>query len=78
MKNNLANFSLRLGSSTLFVLVISLAAISLKAQILLQHLHITDQAELSKVEEWVLSQGAEESIAPELALYSELGMTGSQ
>ena len=33
----------------------------------------SDQAELSKVEEWVLSQGAEESIAPELAAILGLG-----
>src|SRR6266700_7464843 len=32
-----------------------------------------DQAELSKVEEWVLSQGAVESIAPELAAILGLG-----
>src|SRR5213075_991485 len=32
-----------------------------------------DQAELSKVEEWVLSQGTEESIAPELAAILGLG-----
>src|SRR5947207_13072398 len=31
------------------------------------------QAELSKAEEWVLSQGAEESIAPELAAILGLG-----
>jgi len=31
------------------------------------------QAELSKVEEWVLSQGAKESIAPELAAILGLG-----
>jgi hypothetical protein len=31
------------------------------------------QAELSKVEEWVLSQGTEESIAPELAAILGLG-----
>jgi hypothetical protein len=31
------------------------------------------QAELSKVEEWVVSQGAEESIAPELAAILGLG-----
>src|ERR1043166_9149028 len=31
------------------------------------------QAELSKVEEWVLSQGAAESIAPELAAIFGLG-----
>jgi hypothetical protein len=33
----------------------------------------SDQAELSKVEEWVLSQGAEESIAPELAAILGVG-----
>jgi len=33
----------------------------------------SDQAELSKVEEWVLSQGAEQSIAPELAAILGLG-----
>src|SRR6266536_6425148 len=32
-----------------------------------------DQAELSKVEEWVLSQGTVESIAPELAAILGLG-----
>src|SRR5215468_9578168 len=32
-----------------------------------------DQADLSKVEEWVLSQGAAESIAPELAAILGLG-----
>jgi hypothetical protein len=32
-----------------------------------------EQAELSKVEEWVLSQGTEESIAPELAAILGLG-----
>jgi hypothetical protein len=35
--------------------------------------HYSDQAELSKVEEWVLSQGAEQSIAPELAAILGLG-----
>jgi hypothetical protein len=33
----------------------------------------SDQAELSKVEEWVLSQGIEESIAPELAAILGIG-----
>src|SRR2546430_13716020 len=33
----------------------------------------SDQAELSKVEEWVLSQGAVESIAPELAAILGVG-----
>ena len=33
----------------------------------------SDQAELSKVEEWVLSQGTVESIAPELAAILGIG-----
>jgi hypothetical protein len=33
----------------------------------------SEQAELSKVEQWVLSQGTEESIAPELAAILGLG-----
>jgi hypothetical protein len=33
----------------------------------------SDQAELSKVEEWVLSQGTVESIAPEIAAILGLG-----
>ena len=35
--------------------------------------HFAEQAELSKVEEWVLSQGIAESIAPELAAILGLG-----
>jgi hypothetical protein len=35
--------------------------------------HYSDRAELSKVEEWVLSQGTAESIAPELAAILGLG-----
>src|SRR6266576_5193410 len=35
--------------------------------------HYSDQAELSKVEEWALSQGAVESIAPELAAILGVG-----
>ena len=35
--------------------------------------HYSDQVELSKVEEWVLSQGATESIAPELAAILGVG-----
>src|SRR6266480_5181699 len=35
--------------------------------------HFSDQTELSKVEEWVLSQGVAESIAPELAAILGLG-----
>jgi hypothetical protein len=74
MKNNLANFFVEaLVRSTLFVLVISLAAIQLKAQHPTPTSPYSDQAELSKVEEWVLSQGAVESIAPELAAIFGIG-----
>src|SRR6266568_7601770 len=59
--------------STLFGFVISLAAITLKAQNPAPTLPYSDQAELSKVEEWVLSQGAVESIAPEIAATLGLG-----
>ena len=47
-------------------------AVTLKAQGLAPTPH-SDQAELSKVEEWVLSQGTAESIAPELAAILGLG-----
>ena len=38
--------------------------------------HYSDQADLSKVEEWVLSQGIAQSIAPELAAILGLGSDG--
>ena len=59
--------------STLFVFVISLAAITLKAQNPASTPPYSDQAELSKVEEWVLSQGTGASIAAELAAILGLG-----
>src|SRR5436190_20050425 len=59
--------------STLFVFVISLAAITLKAQNPVPTPPYSDQTELSKVEEWVLSQGTEASIAPEIAAALGLG-----
>ena len=59
--------------STLFVFVISLAAIALKAQNPAPTPPYSDQAELSKVEEWVLSQGTVESIAAEIAATLGLG-----
>src|SRR5437870_12600366 len=59
--------------STLFVFVISLATITLKAQNPAPTPPYSDQAELSKVEEWVLSQGTAASIAPELAAILGLG-----
>ena len=48
-------------------------AVTLKAQSLAPTPSYSDQGELSKAEEWVLSQGAVESIAPELAAILGLG-----
>ena len=63
-KNNLARS---------FVAALVLIPIALLAQGLTPTPPYADQAELSKVEEWVLSQGAVESIAPELAAILGLG-----
>jgi hypothetical protein len=74
MKKNLAKFFIAaLVRFTLFVLVMSLAAIPLKAQNHAPTPPYSDQAELSKVEEWVLSQGTVESIAAEIAATLGLG-----
>jgi len=59
--------------STLFVFVISLATITLKAQNPAPTPPYSDQADLSKVEELVLSQGTVESIAAEIAATLGLG-----
>src|SRR6266446_8257692 len=64
MKKNLARS---------FVAALVLIPIALLAQNLAPTPHYPDQAELSKVEEWVLSQGIAESIAPELAAILGLG-----
>ncbi len=74
MKKILARFFIAaLVRSTLFVLVMSLAVITLKAQNPAPTPAYSDQADLSKVEEWVLSQGAVESIAAEIAATLGLG-----
>ena len=74
MKKNMAKFFIAaLVRSTLFVFVISLAAITLKAQNPAPTPPYSGQAELSKVEEWVTSQGAVESIAAEIAATLGLG-----
>jgi hypothetical protein len=54
-------------SGKLLFAVLALIPVALLAQGLAPTPRYSDQGELSKVEEWVLSQGAEESIAPELA-----------
>jgi hypothetical protein len=56
-----------------FVAALVLFPIALFAQSLVPTPSYSGQAELSKVEEWVLSQGAVESIAPELAAILGLG-----
>src|SRR5437762_4781639 len=51
----------------------ALIPIALLAQSLAPTPPYADQAELSKVAEWVLSQGTQESIAPEMAAIFGLG-----
>ena len=51
----------------------TLIPIALSAQSLAPTPPYADQAELSKVAEWVLSQGTQESIAPEMAAIFGLG-----
>ena len=60
-------------SSKLLFAALALIPVALLAQNLAPTPHFPDQAELSKVEEWVLSQGAVESIAPELAAILGVG-----
>src|SRR5437773_4594359 len=55
------------------IATLSLIGVALLGQSLVPTPRYSDQAELSKVEEWVLSQGAVESIAPELAAILGLG-----
>ena len=59
--------------SKLLFAALALIPVALLAQGLAPTPRYSDQAELSKVEEWVLSQGAAESIAPELAAIFGLG-----
>jgi hypothetical protein len=56
-----------------FVAALVFIPIALLAQNLAPTPSYSDQAELSKVEEWVLSQGTVESIAPELAAILGVG-----
>jgi hypothetical protein len=73
MKKNLVKFFVAIFvRSTLFAFVMSLVAITLMAQTPAPTPH-SEQAELSKVEEWVLSQGSVESIAPEITAILGLG-----
>jgi hypothetical protein len=73
MKRNLVTFFIATSvRSTLLVFVMSLVAITLMAQTPAPTPHV-EQVELFKVEEWVLSQGNVESIAPEIAAILGLG-----
>ena len=74
MKRNLVTFFIATSvRSTLLVFVMSLVAITLMAQTPAPTPPYSQQAELFKVEEWVLSQGTVESIAPEIAAILGLG-----
>jgi len=59
--------------SKLLFATVALIPAALLAQNLAPTPHFANQAELSKVEEWVLSQGIPQSIAPELAAILGLG-----
>jgi len=55
------------------IAILSLIGVALSAQTPAPTLPSSNKAELSKVEEWVLSQGTVESIAPEIAAILGLG-----
>ena len=59
--------------SKLLFAVLALIPVALLAQSLAPTPRYSEQAELSRVEEWVLSQGTAESIAPELAAILGVG-----
>jgi hypothetical protein len=59
--------------SKLLIAALALTPVALLAQSLAPTPPYPDQVELSKVEEWVLSQGNVESIAPEIAAIFGLG-----
>ena len=65
--------SVRIHYSKLLFVALALIPAALLAQNLVPTPRSSDQTELSKVEEWVLSQGITESIAPELAAILGLG-----
>ena len=75
MSESLSNYTLptKKNLTRSFVAALVLIPIALLAQNLAPTPHYPDQTELSKVEEWVLSQGIAESIAPELAAIFGLG-----
>jgi hypothetical protein len=66
-------FSIKKKLARFFIATLVLIPIALLAQGLAPASPHSDQGELSKAEEWVLSQGTEQSIAPELAAILGLG-----
>ena len=66
-------FSIKKKLAKFFIPTLVLIPIALLAQGLAPAPPYSDQGELSKAEEWVLSQGAVESIAPELAAILGVG-----
>jgi hypothetical protein len=75
MSRSLSNYTLPMKKNLArsFVAALVLIPIALSAQNPGPTPPYSDQAELSKVEEWVLSQGTVESIAPELAAILGVG-----
>ena len=74
MSGSLSNHTLPTKNLTRsFVAALVLIPVALLAQSLAPTPPYADQAELSKVAEWVLSQGTQESIAPEMAAIFGLG-----
>ena len=75
MSGSLSNHTLptKKNLTTSFVAALALIPVALLAQSPAPTPSYSDQAELSKVEEWVLSQGTGESIAPELAAILGVG-----
>jgi hypothetical protein len=75
MSGSLSNYTLptKTNLARSFVAALVLIPIALLAQSLAPTTPYVGQAELSKVEEWVLPQGTEESIAPEMAAILGLG-----
>ena len=71
--SRIAKSSVKRHYSKLLFVALALIPAALLAQNLAPTPHFSEQAELSKVEEWVLSQGIAESIAPELAAILGLG-----
>jgi hypothetical protein len=59
--------------SKLLFATLALTPVALLAQGLAPTPRYSDQAELSEVQEWVTSQGSEESVAPEIAAIFGLG-----